>query len=178
MKKKITKILGVGLAFMLVASLMVAFAPVASAADYKTNDWKEWGLPSLKADTDVGPMAIAPDGTIYAAVLDAGDGYWDLKDSEDDGYTWSNTELTDMDSTAIASVVISPNYADDELVYVAESDGTLWRVELMMATDGAPVPASDLGEPVPGELLAQGAAGQLGTMAQMPAQAEGGCVLK
>ncbi len=41
-----------------------------------------------------------------------------------------------------------------------ELAGTLWRAELLMGPDGAPRPASDLGEPVPGELLAAAEAGR------------------
>jgi hypothetical protein len=40
-----------------------------------------------------------------------------------------------------------------------ELAGTLWRATLLMGADGAPVPASDLGEPVSGEALAAGEAG-------------------
>ena len=44
MKKKLTRIMGIGLALVMVLSLMVVFAPVAGAADYKENDWGEWEL--------------------------------------------------------------------------------------------------------------------------------------
>jgi len=67
MKRRLKRVLGVGLAFMLVASLMAFAVPVA-AADYTENDWGEWGLAAIEPGTDVGPMAIAPDGTIFAAI--------------------------------------------------------------------------------------------------------------
>jgi len=41
-----------------------------------------------------------------------------------------------------------------------ELAGTLWRGALMMGADGVPAPASDLGEPVPGEMLATGEPGR------------------
>jgi len=68
MKRKLKGVLGIGLTLVMVLSLMVAFAPVATAADYEENDWGEWGLPDTEPDTDVGPIAVAPDGTLYAAV--------------------------------------------------------------------------------------------------------------
>jgi len=127
MKRKLTKIFGVSLTLVMVLSLMVAFAPVATAADYEENDWGEWGLPSLEADTDVGPMAVAPDGTLYAAVQDA-DSLYTLQKSEDDGYTWDVTELDDA-GAVIVSVAVSPNYGEDETVYVGCINGSVYRVE-------------------------------------------------
>jgi len=147
-KKKITRIMGIALALVMVLSLMVVFAPVAGASDYKENDWGEWGLPTLKAHTDIGPMAVAPDGTLYAAIYfwndsadpmdDGGDGdldwsssddydewFWKVAKSEDNGYTWSDTEWDDICSdytnpmiNGVASIVVSPNYEEDELVYI------------------------------------------------------------
>jgi len=135
MKKKLHRIMGISLAMVMVLSLMVVFAPVAGAADYKENDWGEWGLPTLKANTDIGPMAVAPDGTLYTAIhwgvdttvpadgsLDAW--YWKVAKSEDNGYTWSDTEWDDIVSdptgwtNGVASIVVSPNYEEDELVYI------------------------------------------------------------
>jgi len=120
MKGKLKGVLGVGLAFMLVASLMAFAAPVA-AADYTENDWGEWGLPSIDADTDVGTMAVAPDGTIFAAVFDVDTRTWLVQKSEDDGYTWDDTELDDAADT-IVDIAVSPNYDDDETVYVGCAD--------------------------------------------------------
>jgi len=90
MKRKLKGVLGVALTLVMVLSLTVAFAPVAAAADYTENDWGEWGLPSIDADTDVGTMAVAPDGTLYAAVFyeDDGEWFWKVMKSEDDGYEW------------------------------------------------------------------------------------------
>ncbi len=51
MKRKLTKIFGVSLTLVMVLSLMVAFAPVATAADYEENDWGEWGCPAPNSDT-------------------------------------------------------------------------------------------------------------------------------
>ena len=72
-------------------------------------------------------MAIAPDGTIYAAVLEAGD--WMVQKSEDDGYTWDDTELDDIGRRVIVDIAVSPNYDDDETIYVGCTDGTIYRLE-------------------------------------------------
>jgi len=102
--------------------------PVATAADYAENDWGGWGLPSIDADTDVGTMAVAPDGTIFAAVFDADTRTWLVQKSEDDGYTWDDTELDDAIDT-IVDIAVSPNYDNDETVYVGCADGTVYRLE-------------------------------------------------
>jgi hypothetical protein len=118
MKKKIHKILGIGLAFVLAVSLSIGMVAPVAAADYEENDWGSWGLPDLDADTDIGPIAIAPDGTLYAAVFyyddDEADWFWKVCMSEDDGYTWDDTDIDELesDSTAeqncIVSIVVSP----------------------------------------------------------------------
>jgi len=129
MKKKITKLMGIGLTLVMVLSLMMVFAPVATAAEeYTENDWGEWGLPTLKADTNIGEIAVAPDGTLYAAIhwQDSTTSlyYWKVAKSDDNGYTWDDTEWDDIESNAsgtengVAAIAISPNYADDELVYL------------------------------------------------------------
>ena len=142
MKRKLKGVLGVGLAFMLVASLMVVFAPMAAAADYEENDWGEWGLPSIDEDTDVGPMAVAPDGTIYAAVLD---GTWMVQKSEDGGFEWDDTELDDAGGV-ISQIVVSPNYDDDETFYVAVfNPATVYRCE--EAGDANPIALRSIPDP-------------------------------
>jgi len=112
MKKKLKRVLGISLSFMLVASLMVVFAPVAAAAEYEENDWDTWGMPALDSDTDIGPMAVAPDGTLFKSVWD-----WDLDElriekSDDNGYTWDETELDDLEpddfSDQVVEIAIGP----------------------------------------------------------------------
>jgi len=127
MKRKLKGVLAVALTLVMVLSLMVAFVPVATAADYEENDWKEWGLPPIEPGTDVGTIAVAPDGTLYAAVLE--DDTWLVQKSEDDGYTWDDTELDDAGDQMIVDIAVSPNYADDETVYVGIIDGTVYRLE-------------------------------------------------
>ena len=85
MKRKIRKILGLGLTIMMVLSLMMFFAPAATAADWDENEWSSWGLPDTDSDTDIGPMAIAPDGTIYKSVWDVDEDELRVDKSEDNG---------------------------------------------------------------------------------------------
>ena len=107
MKKKITKIFGVGLSLVMVLSLTVAFAPVAVAADYKENDWKSWGLPAVDPDTNVGPIAVAPDGTLYAAVAQGG-----LTIEGDGTVDFSTTEAHSGSSSVFLSVPSAAEYAE------------------------------------------------------------------
>jgi len=145
MNKKIHKIFGIGLAFVLAVSLGIGMVAPVAAADYEENDWGTWGLPDTDLDTDIGPIAIAPDGTLYAAVFFYNEDtdpyyFWKVCMSEDDGYTWDDTDIDDLPScddaetNCIVSIVVSPNYADDETVYVGiyeddDGDPLVWRLE-------------------------------------------------
>jgi hypothetical protein len=100
-------------------------------------------LPDTDEDTHVGPIAVAPDGTLYAGVFfyddDDAEYYWKVCMSEDDGYTWDDTDIDELESEGtglenkIVSVVVSPNYSDDETVYVGTYDSDdgpmVWRLE-------------------------------------------------
>jgi len=142
MKKKIRIILGIGLTLVLTVTLAIGLATPVPAADYPEDEWGIWGLPCLEWDTDVGPMAVAPDGTLYAAVRyyddDVEDYCWKVMKSEDDGYTWDDTQLcallsSDFVDNMIVSIVVSPNYEEDETVYMGtytSPDGpTVYRLE-------------------------------------------------
>lgn len=141
MKKKIRKMLGIWLTLVLSISLALGMAAPVAASDYKENDWGEWGLPAIEPDTDVGTMAVAPDGTLYAAVYywddlndddeqDRDEWFWKVMKSEDNGYEWDDTELTELDEDeAIVSIVVSPNYDEDEVLYVGSADATVYRLE-------------------------------------------------
>ena len=139
-KKKLYKIFGVALTVMLLASLSIGLAaPAAANPDLPdldaANAWNAVGLPATEPDSDVGPMAVAPDGTIYASVRyydeveDAW--YWQVMKSEDDGYTWDATELVLVysDDNCPVQICVSPNYEEDETVYVGTYGGTVYRLE-------------------------------------------------
>ncbi|MHA1528239.1 MAG: DUF4159 domain-containing protein, partial [Alphaproteobacteria bacterium] len=72
---------------------------------------------------------------------------------------WSSLPLSGLFVEMLGGLMaLAPGRAPEPPT-AAELAGTLWRGALMMGTDGVPAPASDLGEPVPGELLARGASG-------------------
>ena len=96
MKRKLKGVLGVSLTLFMVLSLTVSFAPVAIAADYEENEWGSWGLPAVDPGTDVGPIAVAPDGTLFAAV-----GIGTLGASGDSTATWSTTREYSGDYSAL-----------------------------------------------------------------------------
>jgi hypothetical protein len=135
MKKKIHRIWGISLALVLAISLSLGVAVPVAAADYGDNDWVEWGFPDHEPDTNVGPMAVASDGTIFAGihfwddlddddVMDADEWFWTVAKSDDGGFSWDDTELNDLPSDSsgfvngVAQIVPSPNYDEDETVYV------------------------------------------------------------
>ncbi|GAI61988.1 unnamed protein product, partial [marine sediment metagenome] len=115
MKSKISKIMGIGLALVLLVSMMVFALPVA-AGPYddlepaKPNTWDDFqptpgaaGLWFFDPDiAQVGPIAEAIDGTLFAYVENAGgtdglpdeatpnnDGANDIFKSVDGGRTWT-----------------------------------------------------------------------------------------
>ena len=126
MKKKISKILGVVLTLALLSSMVLVAAPVSAAIG--TNAFGTAGMPAVAEETDVGPMAIDPDtGDIYAGVFDADDMQWDVKKSTDDGVTWTNTKLVELDvfdMYAIVDIVIS----EDGTIYVGCLNGDVYRL--------------------------------------------------
>jgi len=122
MKGKKPKIFGVVIALVLALSLAVAAVPVAPAsADVDPLEWTEITIPSdednvLLGNDWVGPIAVSPDGgTIFAAAQVSGNST--LFRSTDDGYTWREQE-TFYDE--IVDIVVSPGYATDETVVVAD----------------------------------------------------------
>lgn len=130
MKGKYSSILGITVALSLVLSLlapMLAVSPV-QAGD---NKWSEWTVPEegedgdwvLYSGSDAGPFGIAENGrTLFAAVCDDdwGDGAatYAVMKSTDRGYTWDKTDLAGLDEPIVA-IAISPDYDDDEILYVA-----------------------------------------------------------
>jgi len=133
MKNKISRILGVVLTLALLSSLAVVTAPVA--AQPGENVWDDIGMPTLYEDTDVGHMEITSNGVLFAALYDEYDISWSVVRSEDDGYTWVPTELDAFylggdlySAAAITDIVASPNYANDEVVYVACYGGGVYRL--------------------------------------------------
>jgi len=147
-KNKLKGILAVVLTFSLLSTLLFAGAIPASAAPGE-NEWDDIAMPVLVEDTEVGVMAVAPDGTIFAAMYDWGAQEWDIMRSDDGGFNWTATELTGIADDAVwyqswsendatvVDIAVSPNWPDDDTVYVACSNGDVYR--LPDGGDGVPV---------------------------------------
>jgi len=130
MKKKILRIFGVALTLVMVLSLAVALAPVASVNEVSASPgelkWDEITAPKISPDddddyvlypgSDVGAIAIAPDGlTMFAA----GGDLTQIFKSTDSGYTW---KLLDSFSEKVVDICVSPEYEDDTTLFVATTD--------------------------------------------------------
>ena len=127
MKKKIYKIMGVALTFVMVLSLF-AFSAAPVAADPDENEWSKFSYPEEGSDGDwfwedtidyVGPIALAINGDLYcAADTDSED---HLFKSDDGGRTWSKTDYQDdVEGDQIVDIACSSEDAD--IVYVADED--------------------------------------------------------
>jgi len=144
MKKKISKIWGVGLVVVLVTSLLLAAAPV-SAGDQA---WSAETLPGATGkliilDSDVTDVAVAADGTTIYVIdsqLDPGLGY----KSTDGGNTWTSMTLHGDNDDPLA-IAVAPDDAD----IVAIIDGT--SDEVYVSVNGG-TSFSDLGKPKEGAL--------------------------
>jgi photosystem II stability/assembly factor-like uncharacterized protein len=162
MKRRIPKFIGVLAALMLVFSCMPALtAPQpAAAGDLK---WSEIEVPqqgddgdwALALGADLVALALSPDfaadETIYVAArnLDEdGDGEADIDNailkSTDAGVTWEVLEDTE-DIGDVIDIAISPDYADDEIVFAA-TDDELWRTDDAGDTWDIFAPVGDLGD--------------------------------
>jgi len=139
MKNKIVKILGVVLTLALLSSLAIIASPVVAAPGQNT--FGKVTTPTVRPNTGVGVMAIAPDGTIFAAVVEGADPVadtepygWTIYKSTDDGYSWTATTLTSdiLDSVTWdepTDIVISPNYDEDKTFYVSTYNANIYRME-------------------------------------------------
>ncbi|MFC2035133.1 beta strand repeat-containing protein [Chloroflexota bacterium] len=128
MKKKFLRIAGVGLTIALLTSLMVMASPVSAG----TAAWSAVTLPGataltgnvIAAGTDVNLIATSPDGgTLFAA-----DGASNaIFFSTNGGQTW--TASTTPPAAAATAIAVSPAYATDSTVYVADTTGgfTLYK---------------------------------------------------
>ena len=135
MRDKRMKALGLftalSLAVCLVASGIV-FDVGSSYATMISLKWMRITIPvtdemQLYPGSDVGPMAVTPDGaTVFAAVQNESTGSWDLLKSIDGAFSWQNTGLSDAmaaqtpdDTLAIVAVELSPSWNDDGRIFVA-----------------------------------------------------------
>ncbi|MFA5367678.1 MAG: hypothetical protein WC333_07360, partial [Dehalococcoidia bacterium] len=103
---------------------------ISTPATAGTNKWTQIAIPStddlqLAPGTDVGPIAVSPDGyTLFAAVYAEPScevltpDNWYVYKSVDGGYTWMATGFVD-DGSDIVAIDISPLWEDDEIIVVA-----------------------------------------------------------
>ena len=121
----------VSLAVCLVASCIVSNAGSSYAATNSLK-WTRITIPvvddnQLYPGSDVGPMAVTPDGeTVFAAVRDEVTGTWDLLESIDSAFSWQDTGLSDAmaaqspaDISDIVAIELSPSWNDDDTIFVA-----------------------------------------------------------
>jgi len=135
MKTKISKILGIGFALVLVASLML-FALPASAGPYEDlvpplpNMWVGFdpqpgvqGLWFFDPDIDqVGPLAQAINGDIYAYVSNVdGAGSDDIFKSVDGGRTWSVSAVPAY-YTGVAVVDMVCSSKSEDVIYLTDGN--------------------------------------------------------
>ena len=134
MKKTKSKIMGVALVAILLASMTAGLAVVPAAASPGTNVWEPVAIPRdgtlggwLIADDagagQVGPIAKAIDGTLYSRATPAvsGTATQNLFKSADGGHTWADTGYVTVNLTAIAT---SPT--DANVLFI--TDGTdVWK---------------------------------------------------
>jgi len=137
MKKKITRIWGIGLTLVLAASLLLAAAPVSAG----TLSWGSEDLPNevgknladIAAD-DVVDMAVSGDGSvIYVSANNSSE----IKRSTNGGESWSSITVVDtgtpnvyIDAEHVAVAPDDPNYiaaaADNSTVFISDDAGANW----------------------------------------------------
>jgi hypothetical protein len=128
MEKKITKIWGIGLTFVMVVSLMLVAAPTpVSAADPVINEWDEFAYPSEGEEGDwfwdpdimrVGEITEAINGDLYVHVfiMERSD---HIFKSTDGGHTWEDTDYTDdVEGEWVFDMVCSS--IDEDILYVTD----------------------------------------------------------
>jgi len=141
MKKKMKGVLGIGLAFVLVASLMVFAIPVAAdpAEEFEpeANEWTgyvrtagsagDWFIQGTLAAAEligsIGPIAQGIDGDLYAYVGDDADTPKDLLKSEDGGRTWAASTSTTKSYNLVSGdpiVDMVCSSMDEDVLYVTD----------------------------------------------------------
>lgn len=161
MKNKIMKVLGVVMTVAMLASFMVAGAPVSAAGNPASiNEWEGVTLPTMVPSSDVDLIEQANDGTIFISVyfgnattfdgVPMTAGTWAMLKSMD-GYAWEATNVNN-EATRITAIEPSDNYSNDQTVYVAVNTSALGYTTLYRCTGGAEVnlPKGEMGQISPG----------------------------
>ncbi|MEM1299378.1 MAG: DUF4159 domain-containing protein [Pseudomonadota bacterium] len=100
--------------------------------------------------------AVLDDGTPLVTAKPLGDGYVILFHVSSDA-EWSSLPLSGLFVEMLGRIVALASGRAVGTPDADELEGTLWRAALLMGADGAPLPASDAVEPVPGPALLDGA---------------------
>jgi len=119
MKSRIPRIFGVIVTLVLLVSLFGFAVPVSAG----TLAWSAQALPgaaaatgfTINAGTDVGPIAVAADGTIFACDPTTPT----IFRSTDGGNKW--TAATVYGGAAVVAIVVSPQFATDRTVVVVDA---------------------------------------------------------
>ncbi len=152
MKKKISKILGVGLTLALLVSLMVAAVPAAASnLLYSTVSTPSQIGKVLLGGNDVDFLAAAADGTTMFAYDNTAK---ILYKSTDAGVTWTITSIgTGLNTNTIVGMVVSPKYATDSTVvaatttkvYISVDGGKTFNEGPAITLGGGTISSVDLG---------------------------------
>jgi len=136
MKKKITKIWGVGLVLVLAASLLLAAAPVSAG----TLSWGDEDLPEELEAGNITDVAVSAGGGVIYVAHDSGV----LFRSTNTGESWSSITVVDADVMLPQLVAVSPddeNYiaaavdnATGVIVFISDDAGANW--DSLGAVDG------------------------------------------
>jgi len=130
MKKKLTRIWGVGLVVVLLVSLF-AFAAPASAG---TLEYSKIPTPSavhyqINGTSDASFVRVASDGTIFA--VDTQPASDIVYKSVNGGFSWTASTALGFDC---ADLELSPDYANDSTLFALK--GTLDAVQVYISTNG------------------------------------------
>lgn len=135
MKTKFTRILGILLSTMLVASLLTFVIPVAAADEPGDTQWAIANMPGStchKVTTDVADIAVGNDGSrLYVAEDETGGVY----KSTNAGQSWST--LSAYPGTTATSIAVAPD--DDDVIAVV--DGATLRYSKDAGTTWYTLPA-------------------------------------
>jgi len=128
MKSKFFKILGIALTVVLLASLTIGLAGLPAGAASSNLKFTKLKLSQVGAagdywctyNSDVGVIATSPNGDLFAALYYPGPAP-DLMKSTTGGYGWKmmNNFAAIADGSSIVDIVTSPEYDEDETVFVA-----------------------------------------------------------
>ena len=163
MKKKISRILGIGLTVAVLAGLIVAALPLSAAP----LQWSPVSLPSLNGNVivpagwDVTAIAVSPnytsDNTVFAGVA----GINTVCKSPDGGHNWIPAVMTPA-AGVIVDVVVSPSYTTDSTVFATDA------ANVFISTNGG-ASFNLLGSPLLGTCV-------ITDLAVAPDYSGGGCV--